>query len=156
MATFAGRTLIKVEAVSQVKGEVTNVSSSTLTVKTSSGDTRTVTFGSNSYVVKNGSTYSSLSKVSVGDRIIAGSGSSGSRTITVMNSKTGDVRYATSGLIRFLPDSDTTIYKTVNGCYCHYKNSTSQFVLDGQSLTRGDNITIYYTDTDAVYEVVLN
>lgn len=158
IATFAGSTLIKVEAVSQVKGEVTkvNTAANTLTVKTSSGDTRTVNFGSNSYVVKNGSTSSSLSKVTVGDRIIVGSGSSNNRTITVMSSKTGEVRYATSGLIRFLPESDTTIYKTVSGCYCHYKNSTSQFVMDGQSLTRGNSITIYYTDINNVYEVVKN
>jgi hypothetical protein len=73
-----------------------------------------------------------------------------------MKSKTGDVRYATSGLIRFLPESDTVNYKAVNGCYCHYKNSTTQFVMDGQSLTRGDSITIYYTDINSVYEVVKN
>ena len=156
VATFAGSTLIRVEAVSQVKGEVTKISGNTLTVKTSSGNTRTVTFGSNSQVVKNGSTYSSLSQVKAGDRIIVGSGSASSKVITVMKSKTGDVRYATSGLIRFLPESDTVNYKAVSGCYCHYKNSTTQFVMDGQSLTRGDSITIYYTDINSVYEVVKN
>ena len=157
VATFAGRTLIKVEAVStQVKGEVTKVSGSTLTVKTSSGDVRTVNFGSNSYVVKNGSTYSNLNKVSTGDRVIVGTGSANSRVITVMKSKTGEARYAIGGHIQFLPESDTTIYETVNGCYCHYKNSTSQFSMNGQNITRGDSITIYYTDTDSVYEVVKN
>ncbi len=156
VATFAGSTLIKVEAVSQVKGEVTkvNTSSNTLTVKTSGNDTRTVAFKSGSYVVKNGSSYSNLNKVSVGDRVIVGAGSSGGRTITVMSSKTGDVRYATSGLIQFLSDAQGDSYKLVNGCYCHYKNSTSQFA--ASSLTRNDNVTIYYTDQDTVYEVVKN
>ena len=158
VATFMGNTLIKVEAVSQVKGEVTKVNTSggTLTVKTSSGDSRTVNFSSGMSIVKNGSTYTSLSYISAGDRVIVSSGSSGKRVITVMKSKTGEVRYATAGVIRFLPDSDTTIYKTVNGCYCHYKNSTSQFVLDTTNLTRGDSATIYYTDINSVYEVVKN
>lgn len=156
VATFAGDTLKKLEAASQVKGEVTkvNTSSNVITVKTSSGDVRTVSFNSGISIVKNGTSYSSISKISVGDRIIVGSSSSSKRTITVLNQKTGDVRYATSGLIRFLPESNTTSYKTVNGCYCHYKDSTKQFTLD--SLTRNDNITIYYTDNDAVYEVVWN
>ena len=113
-------------------------------------------FGSNSYVVKNGSTYSNLNKVSTGDRVIVGTGSANSRVITVMKSKTGEARYAIGGNIQFLPESDTTIYETVNGCYCHYKNSTSQFSMNGQNITRGDSITIYYTDTDSVYEVVKN
>ena len=157
VATFAGRTLIKVEAVSQVKGEVTkvNTSAKTFNVKTAGGDTRTVTFSSNSAIVKNGSSYSNMNNLNVGDRVIVG-GSASSKTITVMKSRTADVRYATSGLIRFLPESDNTIYKTVNGCYCHYKDSTSQFTMDVQNLKRGDSITIYYTDTDSVYEVVKN
>ena len=155
VATFAGRTLIKVEAVSQVKGEVTkvNTSAKTFNVKTASGDTRTVTFSSNSAIVKNGSSYSSLNNLNVGDRVIVG-GSASSKTITVMKSRTADVRYATSGLIQFLADAQGDSYKLVNGCYCHYKNSTSQF--SASTLTRNDNVTIYYTAQDSVYEVVKN
>ena len=155
VATFAGRTLIKVEAVSQVKGEVTkvNTSAKTFNVKTAGGDTRTVTFSSNSAIVKNGSSYSNLNNLNVGDRVIVG-GSASSKTITVMKSRTADVRYATNGLIQFLADAQGDSYKLVNGCYCHYKNSTSQF--SASTLTRNDNVTIYYTAQDSVYEVVKN
>ena len=158
VATFMGDILIKVDAASQVKGEVTSVNASagTLTVKTFGGSTRTVTFTNGASVVKNGSTYNSLSYISNGDRVIVSSSSSGKRVITVMKSKTGEVRYATAGVVGFLPESDTTMYKTVSDCYCHYKNSTSQFELNTTNLPRGANATIYYTDTNSVYEVVKN
>ena len=157
VATFAGSELLKIETVSQVKGgEVTkvNTSTNTITVKTSSNDTRTVQFNNGSYVVKNGASYSNISAINVGDRINVSSGSGNSRIITVMNSKTGTIRYATTGLIQFLSDENGYSYKTVNGCYCHYKNSTSQFTLG--NLSRGDSVTIYFTDRDSVYEVVKN
>jgi len=156
IATFAGSDLEKVEAVSQAKGEVTkvNTSTNTITVKTfSNRDTRTVQFTSGSYVVKNGANYNSISAISVGDRVIVGSGSGG-RSFTIMSSKTGDVRYATGGYIQFLSDSMGNSYLTVNGCYCHYNNSSTQFTLG--NLTRNDNVTIYFTDKNNVYEVVKN
>ena len=156
VATFAGSTLTKLEVSAGVsKGEVTkvNTSTNTLTIKTFGNDTRTVQCSS-VRVIKNGATYSSLSAITVGDRIVVNSLSGSSKEITIMSSKTGDVRYATSGLIQFLSDDNGYSYKTVNGCYCHYKNSTSQFTLD--NLTRNDNITIYFTDRNTVYEVVKN
>ncbi|MGM9526211.1 MAG: hypothetical protein ACI3U1_08080, partial [Peptococcaceae bacterium] len=157
VATFAGSNLIKVEAqAGKTKGEVTkvNTSSNTITLKTYSNDTKTVQISGSVTVVKDGASYSSLSAVSVGDRVLVESVSSSRKEITIMSSKTGDVRYATSGLIQFLSDDNGYSYKTVNGCYCHYKNSTSQFTLD--NLTRNDNITIYFTDRNTVYEVVKN
>lgn len=156
VATFAGSDLIKLEAASQVKGQVTkvNTSTNTLTVKTFSNETRTVQFNSSTTVVKNGASYSSISAISVGDRIIVNPTSTSSRSITVMSSKTGDIRYATSGYIQFLSDDLGYSYTTINGCYCHYLNSTTQFTLG--NLTRNDNVTIYFTDRSSVYEVVKN
>ncbi len=165
VATFAGSELIKIEVASQVKsGEVTkvNTSTNTITVKTFSNDIKTVQFNNGSYVVKNGSSSSNISTVKVGDRISVSSGSNNSRVITVMNSRTGDVQYVIGDRIQFLTESgqsnslSANSYTAVNGCYCHYKNSTSQFVLDNSYVTRGDSITIYYTDRDSVYEVVKN
>ena len=112
--------------------------------------------------MKNGSSSSNISTVKVGDRISVSSGSNNSRVITVMNSRTGDVQYVIGDRIQFLTESgqsnslSANSYTAVNGCYCHYKNSTSQFVLDNSYVTRGDSITIYYTDRDSVYEVVKN
>ena len=157
VATFAGSTLNKLEvSTGSVKGEVTkvNTSTNTLTVKTSSNDSRTVQFNSSISVVKNGASYSSISAISVGDRILVDSSSSSKKTITVMSSKTGDIRYATGGYIQFLSDELGYSYTTINGCYCHYVNSTTQFTLG--NLTRNDNVTIYFTDRSSVYEVVKN
>ena len=156
IVTFAGSTIVKVEGVSQVKGEVTSVNTmnNTLAVKTSSNVTKTVTFSNSSSVVKNGISYNNLSTIQVGNRIVVSSSSSSGKTITVLNSRTGTVRYATSGLIQFLDDENGDSYKLINGCYCHYKNSTSQFTAD--TLTRNDSVTIYYVDKNSVYEVVKN
>lgn len=156
VATFAGSDLIKVEAASQVKGEVTkvNTSTNTITVRTFSNDTRTVQFSSGSYVVKNGSNYSNISAISVGDRIVVNASTSSGRAITIMDSKTGDLRYATSGYIQFMSDALGNSYTTINGAYCHYDDSTKQFTLG--NLQRGDNVTIYFTDKNNVYEVVKN
>lgn len=158
VATFAGSTLTKLEvSTGSVKGEVTkvNTSSNTLTVKTFGNDSRTVQFNSSISIVKNGASYSSISAISVGDRIIVDSSSSSKKTITVMSSKTGVIRYATSGYIQFLSDDLGYSYTTVNGCYCHYKNSTSQFTLANLT-ARSDSVTIYFTDRNNVYEVVKN
>ena len=73
-----------------------------------------------------------------------------------MSSKTGDVRFATNGLIRFLPEEDSDSYKLVNGCYCHYKGTTTQFIASPDTLPRDASVTIYYMDKDTVYEVVKN
>ena len=158
VATFAGQTLTKLEvsATGGTRGEVTkvNTSTNTLTVRTFSNDTRTVQFNSSVRVVKNGTTYNSLSAINVGDRILVDSLSGSKKEITVMDSKTADVRYATSGLIQFLSDTNGYSYKTINGCYCHDKGSTRQFTLD--NLVRNDNVTIYYTDRNSVYEVIRN
>lgn len=163
VATFAGSELLKIETVSQVKGgEVTkvNTSTNTITVKTSSNDTRTVQFNNGSYVVKNGSSSSNISTVKVGDRISVSAGSNGSRVITVMNSRTGKVQYVIGNRIQFLTDSgesnslSSNAYTVVDGCYCHYEGSTNQFVLDNSYVTRNNTITIYFTDRDSVYEVV--
>lgn len=158
LATFAGSTLIKLEvSAGSVKGEVTrvNTSTNTLTVKTFSNDTRTVQFTSSVSVVKNGASYSSISAISVGDRILVDATSSSKKTITVMSSKTGVIRYTTNGLIQFMTDDTGYSYKTINGCYCHYNNSTSQFTLANLT-ARVDSITIYFTDRNNVYEVVKN
>ncbi len=156
LATFVGADLIKVEAVTQVRGEVTkvNTSSDVITVKTSSGEVKTVSFTNGSYVEKNGSTYTDISRISVGDRVIVSAGSSYGKEFAVMKSKTGEVRYAIGSQIQFLPESDTTIYYLVNGYYCHRQNSTAKLEVDTTTLPRGTNITIYYLDTDEVYEVV--
>ena len=162
VATFAGQTLTKLEvsATGGTRGEVTkvNTSTNTLTVRTFSNDTRTVQFNSSVRVVKNGTTYNSLSAINVGDRILVGSLSGSQKEITVMNSKTADVRYATSGLIQFWTDELTYSYKTINGCYCHDKGSTRQFTLNSLNPTGSitSNVTIYYTDRNSVYEVVRN
>ncbi len=158
VATFAGSTLTKLEvSTGSVKGEVTkvNTSTNTLTVKTFSNDTRTIQLNSSISVVKNGASYSSISAISVGDRILVDSTSSSKKTITVMSSKTGVIRYATSGYIQFLSDDLGYSYTTVNGCYCHYNNSTTQFTLANLA-ARSDSVTIYFTDRSNVYEVVKN
>lgn len=156
VATFAGSDLIKVEAASQVKGEVTkvNTSTNTITVRTFSNDTRTVQFSNGSYVVKNGSNYNNINAITVGDRIVVNASASSGRAITIMDSKTGDLRYATSGYIQFMSDALGNSYTTINGAYCHYDDSTKQFTLG--NLQRGDNVTIYFTDKNNVYEVVKN
>ncbi len=156
LATFNGNTLVKIEAVSQVKGEVlrVNTNTNTLSVRTFGNDTKTVQFTNGSYVVKNGANYTNLNTINEGDRIIVNPGTDSGRAITVMNSKTGLVRYATRGYLQFLSDDLGYSYTTINGCYCHYRNSTSQFTLD--NLTRNESVTIYFTDRNSVYEVVRN
>lgn len=142
--TFTGSTLTKIEAASKVIGEITKISGNTLTVKTFSNGTRTVN-------VSGGT-----ANYSVGDRILVNPTSGTSKKIEVMQSKTGLVRYATSGLIQFSDDTNGNGYKTVNGCYCHNSNSTTQFALTSLNPTSGQKytVTIYYTDKDNVYEVV--
>lgn len=161
VATFAGRTLVKVNVTEQysttasaVRGEVTNVSTSarTITVKTANGKSETVSFTSGSYVLKNGSSSTSLSRISVGDRVMVSAGTTG-KSFTVMSEKTGTVRYAISGQLQFRNDSK--IYKPSSSCYYHKKGYTAQLALDGYNLTNGDSATIYYVD-DIVYEIVKN
>ena len=142
--TFTGSVLTKIEAASKVKGEITKISGNTLTVRTFSNETKTVT-------VSGGT-----ANYSVGDRILVNPTSGTSKTVEVMQSKTGSVRYATSGLIQFSGDTNGNSYKTVNGCYCHNSNSTTQFALTSLNPTSGQQyiVTIYFTDRDNVYEVV--
>jgi len=155
IATFTGSTLVKLEAESVASGEVTsiNTAKSTITIKTFNNDVRTVNFDSNSYIVKNGVEYTSLNKLNVGDRVLMDT-VSGDKEFTVLKSKTGEVRFATGTSIRFQTDS-TDLYTVVNNYYCHKIGSTSEVSFSSLS-TGGKTVTVYYTDMDNVYEVVVH
>lgn len=154
VATFTGSTLVKLEAESNVSGEITSINTSkgTVTVTTFNNEVRTVTFDSDSYIVKNGVEYTSISKLSVGDRVLVDT-VSGDKEFTVLNSKTGVIRFATGTSIRFQSDS-TALYTVVSNYYCHKDGSTSEILLSELS-TGGKTVTVYYTDTDHVYEIVV-
>ena len=156
VATFEGSTLVKLEVESHVNGEITDINTTkeTITVRTFSGDTRTVAFTDDTYVLKNGTKYTSLGKLSEGDRVLIDP-ASGGKKITVMNSKTGEVRFATSSGIQFKNDTYGDLYLVVSNYYCHKDNSTTEKELSDLS-TGGDVVTIYYTDQESVYEIVID
>ena len=156
LATFKGNTLVKLEVESHVDGEITAIDTTnkTVTVRTFSGDVRTVTFGSDSYVLKNSTRYTSLSYLKVGDRVLIDPVSDGKK-FTVLNSKTGELRFATSTALRFKNDATETLYAVVSNYYCHKDTSTTQKLLS-ELQTGGVVVTIYYTDKDHVYEIVID
>lgn len=154
IGTYEGNTLVALSSSRSVSGEITsvNVNTNVVTIKGFGSSSSTVTFSNNSYVVKNGSNFNSITSLSVGDRVIVSSNASTGRCFTVLESKTGSLQYATAGILKFL-DSNT-LYKPINGCYTHRANSTTQIGLT--SLNRNDSVTIYYTSDNAVYEVIRN
>lgn len=154
-ATFEGSTLVKLEVESHVDGEVTdiNTTSKTITVRTFSGDTRTVSFTSDSYIVKNGTKYTALSKLSEGDRVLIDPLTSG-KQITILSSKTGEIRFTTSTGIQFKDETLGNLYVVTSNYYCHKANSTTKKSLTDLS-TGGNTVTIYYTDQNSVYEIVV-
>ena len=161
VATFEGRNLVKLEVESHVDGEITSINTSkdTITVRTFSGDTRTVSFNADSYIMKNGSKYTSLSKLNEGDRVLIDP-VSGGKKVTVMNSKTGELRFATASTgIQFRNDELGDLYQVVDNYYCHRDNSTTEKDLfelfDDGVIEAGDVLTIYYTDQESVYEIVI-
>ncbi len=156
VATFNGSTLSKLEAETSANGVITsiNTSKSTVTIKTFDNVTRTVTFDEDSYIMKNGSEYSNLSRLSVGDRVLVDT-VAGDTEFKVLNSKTGVVRFATGTSIRFQSDTNNTLYTVVSNYYCHKENSTTEMVMSDLT-TGGDTVTVYYTDLDHVYEIVVH
>ena len=152
---------MKLEVESHVDGEITDINTSkdTITVRTFSGDTRTVSFNADSYIMKNGSKYTSLSKLNEGDRVLIDP-VSGGKKVTVMNSKTGELRFATASTgIQFRNDELGDLYQVVDNYYCHRDNSTNEKDLfelfDDGVIEAGDVLTIYYTDQESVYEIVI-
>ena len=156
LATFEGSTLVKLEVESHVDGEITDINTTqeTITVRTFSGDTRTVAFTDDTYIMKNGTKYTSLGKLKEGDRVLIDPVSNGKK-ITVMNSKTGEVRFATSTGIQFKNDTLGNLYVVESNYYCHKDNSTTKKALSDLS-TGGMVVTIYYTDQESVYEIVVD
>lgn len=156
VATFEGNTLVKIEALSHINGEVKDVdiSDDEITVRTFGGDTRTISFDDDSYIMKNGSKTTSLSRLSEGDRVLI-EPIAGGKKITVLNSKKGEIQFATvSTGIQFLDDDFGDMYPVIGNYYCHKYNSTSE--KDLSDLSRGTEVTIYYTDKDEVYEIVVH
>ncbi len=155
-ATFNGSTLAKLETETAANGVITNIntSKSTITIKTFDNVTRTVTFDEDSYIMKNGTEYSSLNRLSVGDRVLVDT-VAGDKEFKVLKSKTGVVRFATGTSIRFQSDSNNTLYTVVSNYYCHKENSTTEMVMSDLT-TGGDTVTVYYTDLDHVYEIVVH
>ena len=156
LATFEGSILVKLEVESYVEGEITDINTiqETITVRTFSGDTRTVAFTDDTYIMKNGTKYTSLGKLYKGDRVLIDPVSNGKK-ITVMNSKTGEVRFATSTGIQFKNDTLGNLYVVESNYYCHKDNSTTKKVLSDLA-TGGMVVTIYYTDQESVYEIVID
>ncbi|MBR2009454.1 MAG: S-layer homology domain-containing protein [Peptococcaceae bacterium] len=156
VATFEGSTLVKLEVESHVDGEITDINTTkeTLTVRTFSGDVRTVSFTDDTYVLKNGTKYTSIGKLREGDRVLIDP-VSGGKKITVMSSKTGEIRFATSSGIQFKNDTYGNLYLVVDNYYCHRDNSTTEKTLSDLS-TGGATVTIYYTDQEHVYEIVID
>ena len=156
VATFEGSTLVKLEVESHVDGEITDINTTkeTLTVRTISGDVRTVSFTDDTYVLKNGTKYTSIGKLREGDRVLIDP-VSGGKKITVMSSKTGEIRFATSSGIQFKNDTYGNLYLVVDNYYCHRENSTTEKTLSDLS-TGGATVTIYYTDQEHVYEIVID
>ena len=104
--------------------------------------------------MKNGNRYESLGKLREGDRVLIDPVSNGKK-ITVMNSKTGEVRFATSTGIQFKNDTLGNLYVVESNYYCHKDNSTTEKALSDLS-TGGMVVTIYYTDQESVYEIVID
>ncbi|MBO5302184.1 MAG: hypothetical protein J6A81_08245, partial [Peptococcaceae bacterium] len=77
------------------------------------------------------------------------------KKITVMSSKTGEIRFATSSGIQFKNDTYGNLYLVVDNYYCHRDNSTTEKTLSDLS-TGGATVTIYYTDQEHVYEIVID
>lgn len=146
VATFEGNTLTKLEVESHVNGVITakNSSKETITVKTFSGDTRTVSLDA-----------ANLKKLNVNDRVLIDPFSNGEKKVTVLKSKTEKVRFTTSKGIQFQNDTYGDLYLVVDGYYCHKESSTTEKELSDIA-TGGVNATIYYTDQDHVYEIVIH
>ena len=105
--------------------------------------------------MKNGTKYTSLGQLREGDRVLIDP-VSGGKKITVMSSKTGKLRFATESTgIQFQDDAFGTLYQVVNNYYCHRDNSTTEKTLSDLS-TGGATVTIYYTDQEHVYEIVID
>lgn len=150
VATFEGTTLTKLEVESHVNGAITaiNTSKETITVKTFGGDTRTVSLDA-----------TTLNSLKVNDRVLIDPLSNGEKKVTVLKSKTGKVRITTNDVIRFWGDDEDDLYSVVDNYYCHKENYTTEKTLSDISgdIVKGKtvNVTIYYTDQDHVYEIVI-
>ena len=88
-----------------------------------------------------------------GDRVLIDP-VSGGKKITVLNSKTGEIRFTTSTGIQFKNDTYGNLYLVIADYYCHRDNSTTEKELSDLS-TGGDIVTLYYTDQEHVYEIVI-
>lgn len=158
--TLQNNKVIRIQANNMLEnnasGEITsiNTSNNTITVRTSSGISRTVSFTNDTYILKNGVTSTSIGTLSIGDRVLIDPVSSGKK-ITVMNSKSGVIRFATSTGIQFQNDELGNLYLVNTAYYCHESHSITKKSLSDLS-TGGQSVTIYYTDQKNVYEIVIH
>lgn len=147
-ATYVGDELKAVVVKALTRGTVTKVDTNAnqVAIKRFNGSSATVPFGSNDVVNRNSQDSSSLSSLSVGDRVEVNYQLDGKATFTVMKAIDGTFNYYDNYYI-YTTDGDLH-YKYAYNAYIHQGTTSLYF----NSLTKNDKIKMYKLG-DYVYEV---
>lgn len=152
--TFIGFKVQKIELVSALAGQITDIDTytGTITLTTLEGKTARATFSSNSRIIDSGKNYYTLRYLSTGDRVKITENTDGSINIYLMSRIRTRFAEFTSGNAELLVKRSSGYtydrYSVVSSCYIHKGNS----LLSYRDLAENDWIDIYVLD-NTVYEI---